>query len=352
MNFNPFRREGHAEVATHHFAYFNARVLAMRAKLLPKETYPKFLQMDIPEIARSLGESEYKTEIEQLGQRYRGVDLVEYSLNRNLATTFHGLINKAQGELQTLLMDYMRYYDLENITTALRGKLSGISEEDVREAIIPAGSLTEAQLNKLIEASYDDTMVILRKLGYNEAVDLITDLPLPEVEDHLIKMYYANLLEKTSGGGKNMKMFNYFISIDIDFMNIINFLRLKRDDTPSTKVMEYMMPGGAQLPHKKLQELAGLDMEEILTRIEGLAYFREHQGALTGEKNSLTALEATLLKFQLNYAVRTARQNPLSILVVLSYILAKRVEVANIRNIVRGKEGDLPTELIRNQLVL
>ncbi|MCK4971552.1 MAG: V-type ATPase subunit, partial [Thermoplasmata archaeon] len=140
--------------------------------------------------------------------------------------------------------------------------------------------------------------------------------------------------------------------IDIDFMNLINFLRLKRDNTPSTKVMEYMMPGGAQLPHKKLKELADLDMEEILTRIEGLAYFREHQGALTGEKDSLTALEASLLKFQLNYAVREARQNPLSILVVLSYILAKRVEVANIRNIVRGKEGDLPTELIRNQLVL
>ncbi len=59
-----------------------------------------------------------------------------------------------------------------------------------------------------------------------------------------------------------------------------------------------------------------------------------------------------MLKFQLNHAVRVGRQDPLSILVVLSYILAKNVEVANIRNIVRGKEGDLPIELIRKQLVV
>jgi V/A-type H+-transporting ATPase subunit C len=352
LRLNLLRREKRAKVAMRHFAYFNARVSAMRAKLLPKETYPKYLQMEIPEIARSLGESEYKLEIEQLGKRYRGVDLVEYSLNRNLAHTFHGLIEKAQGELKVLLMDYMRYYDLENVTTVLRGKLSGISEEEMREAMIPAGSMTEAQLNKLIEAPYDDSLEMLRKMGFEEAVEWISDRSLPEVEDLLIRSYYSTLLEKTGGGSRSLKMFNHFISVDIDFMNLINFLRLKRDDEAPAKVMEYMMPGGSQLPHKKLRELAELDLEEVLNRVEGLSYFREHQGALVGAKDSLTALEAALLKFQLDTAVREARQNPLSILVVLAYILAKRVEVANVRNIVRGKAGDLPTELIRRQLVL
>ena len=346
------RKPRRAKVATRHFAYFNARVYAMRGKLLPKDTYPKFLQMGIPEIARSLGESEYKVEIEQLGKRYRGVDLVEYSLNRNLAKTFHGLIEKAQGELKDLLIDYMRYYDLENITTVLRGKLSGIKEKEIREALIPAGSLTEAELNRLIDATYDETLEQLRKMGYEEAVEWLTERPLPEVEDLIIRDYYSTLLEKTSGGSKNMRMFNHFIRIDIDFMNLINFLRLKRDREASGKIMEFMMEGGAELPLKRLRELADMDMEELLGHVERLAYFREHPGALVGAKDSLTALEAVLLKFQLDHAVREARQNPLSILVVLSYVLAKRVEVANIRNIVRGKEGELTLDLIRRQLVL
>jgi V/A-type H+-transporting ATPase subunit C len=347
------RRERRAaKVATRHFAYFNARVLAMRGKLLPKETYSKFLQMGIPEIARSLGESEYKTEIEQLGKRYRGVDLVEYSLNRNMAKTFHGLIKKAQGELQELLIDYMRYYDLENVTTVLRGKLSGISEEELREAFIPAGALPEADLVRLIEADYEETLEMLRKMGFWKVVDGLTDRPLPEVEDMMIRDYYTTLLEDSSGGSKNMRLFNEFVRIDIDFMNLINFLRLTRDAASPGKVMEYMMDGGALLPLPKLKQLAEMEMDEVLSTVERLHYFRESPGALTGAKDSLTQLEAALLKFQLDHSVRVARQNPLSILVVLSYLLAKRVEVANIRNIVRGKEGSLPIELIRKQLVV
>jgi V/A-type H+-transporting ATPase subunit C len=340
------------KVAMRHFAYFNARVLSMRGKLLPKETYAKFLQMEIPEIARSLGESEYKVEIEQLGKRYRGVDLVEYSLNRNLAKTFHGLIKKAQGELQVLLVDFMRYYDLENVTTVLRGKLSGISEEEMREALIPAGALTEVELGRLIEATYDETLEMLPKLGFENAGEWLTDRPLPEVEDLLIRDYYAKLIESTSGATKSLRLFNEFIRMDIDFMNLINFLRLKRDEEAPAKVMEYMMEDGFLLPIPKLKALAAMEMEEVLTTVERLVYFRDSPGALVGTKDSLTAVEALLLKFQLNYAVRVGRQDPLSILVVLSYILAKNVEVANIRNIVRGKEGDLPIELIRKQLVV
>jgi V/A-type H+-transporting ATPase subunit C len=347
------RRERRAaKVAMRHFAYFNARVLAMRGKLLPKETYSKFLQMEIPEIARSLGESEYKVEIEQLGKRYRGVDLVEFSLNRNLAKTFHGLIKKAQGELQELLVDFMRYYDLENVTTVLRGKLSGFSEEEMREALIPAGAFTEAELGRLIDATYDETMDMLPRMGFGKAVEWLRDRPLPEVEDLMIREYYSTLLESTSGASKSLRQFNEFVRIDIDFMNLINFLRLKRDEEAPAKVMEYMMEGGLLLPMNKLKALAAMEMDEVLTTVERLKYFRESPGALTGAKDSLTALEATLLKFQLDYAVRVGRQDPLSILVVLSYILAKKVEVANIRNIVRGKEGNLPTELIRRQLVV
>jgi V/A-type H+-transporting ATPase subunit C len=339
-------------VATRHFAYFNARVQAMRGKLLPKETYPKFLQMEIPEIARSLGESEYKVEIEQLGKRYRGVDLVEYSLNRNMAKTFHGLIEKAQGELQELLVDYMRYYDMENVTMVLRGKLSGIPEEEIREALVPAGALTEPDFERLITATYDETLELLRKMGFEEAVEWLTDRPLPEVEDLLIRDYYATLLEETSGGSKNMRMFNHFIRIDIDFMNLINFLRLKRDRETPGVIMEYMMDGGLEMPLPKLKVLAEMEMDEILSTVERLPYFRDSPGTLLGAKESLIVLETALKKFQLDHAVRNARQHPLSILVVLSYVLAKRTEVENIRDIVRGKEGELPLELIRQQLVL
>ena len=351
MRPNPPVLGRNGRIATRHYAYFNARVYAMRGRLLPADTYARFLQMDIPEIARFLGETEYKKEIEDLGKRYRGVDLVEYALNRNLASTFHGLLKKAQSELRELLALYMRYYDLENITTILRGKFSGVSAEEMREALIPAGSQDLASLHKLIEAPYEDTLEMLRRTGYEFAVEMLPKRPLPEVEDEMRKQYYSSLLEATAGESKSMVLFNRFLRTEIDFLNIVNFLRLKRDDEPQERLLVYMVEGGQLLGMKRLKKLAPMGFEEVLPELEQLPYFRTSTELFSDASASLVWLETAMRKKELEYASKQGRQNPLTVLVVLSYILAKRTEVENIRKIVRGKEGNLPVELVRRQLV-
>jgi V/A-type H+-transporting ATPase subunit C len=245
----------------------------------------------------------------------------------------------------------MKYYDLENITTILRGKLSAISEEEVREALIPAGSLETNKLNRLIDADYEETLEILRKMGYDEEVEALTHRPLPEVEDMMQRKYYMDMLAVTEGGGKVMGMFNYFLRTDIDFVNLVNFMRLKLDDEKPQKILEYMVEGGHVLNMKKLTALSEMGFDDVVLEVERLPYFRDSPGVLQDVADTLVGLEAVLYKKQLDYAVSQARQNPLSVLVVLSYILAKQTEVNNIRKIVRGKEGNLPLELIKKQLV-
>ena len=335
-----------------HFAYLNARVQAMRGRLLPKETYPKLLQMEIPQIARFLGETEYKSEIEQLGKRYRGVDLVEYAINQNLAKTLHGLIGKAQFELRDLLELYLRRYDQENIQTILRGKLSGVPAQDVREALIPAGSLKLEQLHALIDAPYDDTLEMLRKLGRGYIVDLLTERPLPEVEDEMRRHYFRELLEATEGGGRSNELFRRFVRIEIDFRNLNNLLRLKRDSESPERIMPYMIDDGLFLSSRHLRSIAGMELPDIVRELGKLLYFRATVDALESAADSLTAFEAALTREEVRHTSKEARTNPLTILVALSYILAKQVEVDNVRNIVRGKEGGIPLELIRRQLIL
>jgi len=335
-----------------HFAYLNARVQAMRGRLLPKETYAKLLQMEIPQIARFLGETEYKAEIEQLGKRYRGVDLVEYALNMNLAKTMHGLIGKAQFELRELLELYLRRYDQENITTILRGKLSGVPPQEVREALIPAGSLKLEQLHALIDASYDDTLEMLRRMGRGYIVDLLTERPLPEVEDEMRRQYFRELLEATAGGGRSNEQLRRFVRTEIDFRNLNNLLRLKRDGESPERIMAYMIDDGLFLSAKHLRSIAAMELPEIVRELGKLLYFRATVDALESASDSLVAFEAALTREELRHTSKEARTNPLSILVALSYILAKQVEVYNVRNIVRGKEGGIPLELIRRQLVI
>ena len=90
------------------YAYIVARVRAMKGKLIPKEMYPKFLNMEIPEITRYIEESEYKKDVDEIGKKYRGTDLIEHALNQNLALTYRKLIEVSQNEANFLITEYLR----------------------------------------------------------------------------------------------------------------------------------------------------------------------------------------------------------------------------------------------------
>jgi V/A-type H+-transporting ATPase subunit C len=81
--------------------YVNARVRARRAKLFSDEDYRKLVRMGPGEIARFMEETEYESEINALGSRHDGVDLIEYALNRNLAKHFDDLLRWPAGRCTT-----------------------------------------------------------------------------------------------------------------------------------------------------------------------------------------------------------------------------------------------------------
>ncbi|KXS46890.1 MAG: V-type H+-transporting ATPase subunit C, partial [Methanohalophilus sp. T328-1] len=78
----------------------------MKSNLLPKETYPRLINMDLDEITRFIEETRYKQDVDELARKFIGVDLIEHALNRNLAVTFSKLIDISEGELNYLITEY------------------------------------------------------------------------------------------------------------------------------------------------------------------------------------------------------------------------------------------------------
>lgn len=77
--------------------YVTSRVRSRRAALFDESDYRKLVRMGTGEIARYMEETEYKTEMDALGARHDGVDLIEYVLNRNLARQFQDMLVWARG---------------------------------------------------------------------------------------------------------------------------------------------------------------------------------------------------------------------------------------------------------------
>ena len=347
------RRAGATPTSTR-YAYTAARVRSKRAKLFPKESYPKMLNMSVTEIARLLQESEYKREIDELGTRYAGIDLIEMALNANLANTYRTMIKITQAGAREVVVAYLRKYDVENIKTVLRAKLSNAPATAVEEALVPAGQLPAELFKRMAIGDLQEAVAALEGTPYHEAVAEIGSKPLHAVEDLLDRRYYADLTAATRGTDIPVVLFNRLVRMEVDVQNLDSLLRLKRDEADPAAILEHMMPGGYEITRGELARLAPLSWSELLAALEKFSYYdaiRERL-AQVKEGDTLRDVETALYKRLAEQAFSFSAAYPLSVLPIMGFIFSKRIEVDNIRTIVRGKTAGLPDEVITRALVL
>ncbi len=331
------------------YAYIVARVRAMKGKLIPKDMYPKFLNMEISEITRFIEESEYKKDVDELGKKYKGTDLLEHALNLNLAMTYRKLIEVSQNEAKFLIIEYLRQWDIWNIKTIIRGKFSGASDDEILEDIVSAGQLRFRDLSEIIKiGSIEGVIAALARTPYYPALEGYKGV-LADIENNLDKLYYESLIKAGITSGD--RFFLKFLRTEIDLKNLKILFRMKHAGLEREDITKLLLPGGMELKENELSRLAAMPFSEFVRSLEEFSYW-EAIGDISEDLTSLINIETHLDKYALLYATRISYYYPLSILPVLDYIVSKKLEVDNIRIIVRGKETKLPEQIIKAHLVM
>jgi V/A-type H+-transporting ATPase subunit C len=341
--------------------YVNARVRVRRAVLFDEEDYRKLVRMGTGEIARYMEESEYETEMNALGARHSGVDLIEYALNRNLAKHFHDLLGWAEGRLYDQLANYLRKFDAWNAKTALRGVYSGASAEEIQTDYIRAGEFDDSLLDQLAAAgSVEEVVDLLSETIFAEGLDAAyaefeeSDELVP-LENAIDKTFYEHLLEGTSAGALNRNspegLYTEVLQAEIDFRNVRNALRLSRTGT-DIDPEAYYIEGGRLFDRGELRQLVG-SFDDLVEFIRESTYGDDLSDALADleDADSLIEFEQALNAALLEYSDSLSYTYPVSVCSALSYILAKEREIENIRAIARGREVGLSVEEIEEELV-
>ncbi|GKZ14976.1 V-type ATP synthase subunit C [Haladaptatus sp. T7] len=344
---------------TSNYEYVTARVRARKAALFDEEDYRKLLRMGPGEIARYMEETEYESEVNALGARYDGVDLVEYALNRNLAKHFNDLLDWADGKLYGLIARYLRKFDSWNIKTVLRGIYADTDRQSVRDDLIHAGEFEEAFLNRLAEANtIEDVVEMLDGTIFGEHLEAAyedyesTGLLIP-LENAVDLAYYDRLMDGLSEtANRANRLYIEFLQAEIDFRNIRNVLRISRsgaDIDPS----EYYISGGRIFSANELSQLVG-NADDLIAKVRDSTYGDELDEALDEleRADSLIGFEHALDIALLEYSDHLSHVYPLSVCPVLAYVLAKQREVDNIRAIARGREAGLSEDRIEEELVV
>ena len=342
---------------TGNYPYVTARVKAKRALLLPKETYDRLLVMEIPEIARFLGEREYKAEMVALGARVSGVDLIEDAVTQNLAKVYTQIYEFSEGSLRAMVGRYLDRYDLENIKAIVRGKVYNASKEEVLGDLVPAGSFERDFLEKLVNMEdLEQVFEALEGTIYASALKTLGK-PASQVknwaawEDRVSQLYYADLLTSIPPSTEPNRLMRQFVRREIDLVNLKTLLRAW--DAKAKFEREIFLDGGDELDVETLHELVGLDKPELVKRLADYSFYENIASDLDKlEETGIGALMRRVEKVHFLEAARYAHMHPLSILPILDYIVLKDREVQNIRIIARGKESGLSMDVLRELLVV
>ena len=343
------------------YPYVCARVKAKKSFLMKKDMFNRMLAMDLVEISRYLGETQYREEMTALGSDYVGAALIEHGISQNLAKTYADIISFSGGHLRELIAEYLHRWDIYNVKTIIRGKATKAQLDEIKDILIPAGSLKQEYINMLLQATTNEELIENLKqqtvVLFDEETlrNALTTGKLAPLEDDLDKEYYSSLLWSIKETTVAEKRFLDFMRREIDIVNLKVLCKLKSEGSPSETLSRYIIPGGLEFKADRLAKLAATEeMKEVLDDIRQSSYGEFLHGDIEEfeKEEDISSFLRALDKILLEIADKFSHLYPLSILPVLDYVLRKKTEVENIRIIARGKESGLDPALIKKLLVL
>jgi V/A-type H+-transporting ATPase subunit C len=290
------------------YAYTNTRVRVMKSKLIDPIEYSKLMKMSLDQIARYLQETDYKKEIDLLGTKYEEANLIEYAINQNLANSFKKILNFSLKDSRKTINFFLKKYDVWNIKTILRGKQSKENAEEIIQDLIPAGELKEEFLIEVIKKtnSVQEAIESFKKTSYYET----------------LKKHASNLTELED-------------ALDIEYHNL-------RVNSTSGKIKELFREKALYL-----DALNAARAKETKIKMKNILQEKKNKIVVEDIKKSRIELRKRMSeKGRKMVHIFKRDSSP-----VIGYFIAKENEVDNLRIIARGKQANLPLELIEQQLV-
>ncbi len=335
------------------FPYAYARVSAMRSKLLKIEDYQKLLKMDLVSVTRFLQERVCKEPMTRLSAKFSGLLLIDKALRESQAETYRKLRSFCPANVVSVIDLYLERFDYQCLKVVLRGIYSNTPKEEVMSLIEPLGRLETGFFESLFTLGSVEKAV--QKSGLAEHRELAGALAdyrqnrrLVELENALDRAYYRKAVTGARNLGPYEAEFSDFLLSDIDIINIKNLVRYKKEGLPVHTIREHLIVEGLRLKRTLLYKLAAKESLQKLQAALGKTYY----GKYVDFDTEPGQIELDLQKFHMKHSLLKSRQKPLSIGTILGYMLAKLLEVRNLRSLAKSKQLGLPMDYVEKNLLV
>lgn len=339
------------------FPYINARIRAMKSRLLDAGRMEELLAVPTLDVfIQALNNTPYGHDLQASLARYAALQAVDIALARNFYNTTTKVLSFADPKPRALIEVVLMRWDLINLRLILRGKHSGVHQDDIASNLIPAGSLGEAALREL--ASQPDIPHVVGAFGgldhpfaaamaqglknYTATKDLFT------MELALERAHAEHGLRVTSGSGASEQVVRALLQAEIDAANVKTALKLQREERLSRDgKARFFLPGGAIVSEDLFFLIADRERAE-----QGMQGLRVRGFPVKIFPEDLTEFERELDLTMIRAQTARFLGDPLSIDIVIGYLALKYNEVKNLRLIARSKGLGIPRERVRREMIV
>ncbi len=336
------------------FDYGNARLRAMKSRLLPRRTLEALTEAgSVQSLLTALTNTAYREAVQAALVRLTDMECLNEALRNDLVNTLgkvRSFFDEAARELAGLVL--LRY-DLHNVKTILRGLVAHVPAQEVSANTLPIGELRPPDIAELVRAA-----------NWRMAIDLLATWRMPftrpllelqavrrgrnggvepfEMEVALDRWYFDVAIEAA-----NDTVLREALALEADAINIMTALRLIGVPGVTTVLQERfgasdvtsLFVGPGHIPFALLAEAAGQEsVPKAINTLTSTAYGPLLAGVLNAYAASarLSMFERALARRQLQFAASLFARDPLGIGVLLGYVALKTNEVANLRAIAQG----------------
>lgn len=253
------------------------------------------------------------------------------------------------------LKDFFAYsYDIFNVKILFKNKL--LAKRGSRknwDVLIDMGTIPIDKIISIIENEQYVYLPFYRKDGVYILMDLLDKLDKAELDTRFIDLYLDKLyFHFMLGEAKSLNepFLVEYIKTLIDLTNITTFFRARLAARPKTFLVDVLIPGGF-VDKDRLLEVYQDSLDSLLKLLyyspygdmveKAVAVFEQHRDISSVEK----LRDDYLIQF-----MKRARYVMFGIQPIVAFMVAKDMEVKNLRIIITGKQAGLSESILKERL--
>jgi len=323
------------------YAYAVGRIRAREVRLLD---FPKMVSIleaeNVEEALRGLRDTDYGEGLSLV----KGEDDFDFLLSRHIETVYELISQLTQDTELTDL--FLLRNDFHNMRVAFKKKCGALVEDEwyLSPSIVRREEIEKA----LVTGNFGKLPAVLR--GALEKIQriFVSEKNIQIIEATLDEIYLSHCLQVSRR--ERCEFLEKFFAIQIDLANIRTFLRIKETERKREHLEKCLISGGGLEIGHFLKSFSDSD-ESFINSIRFKDYYEIVKRGFEAWRRSgnFSLLEKLFDDYLLNF-VRKAKYISLGIEPLIGYLVAKEMELKNLRAIIVGRFNGLSSETIKEML--